>query len=261
MKLLDIKKITSALKSQDPEGNEIPLLEGSFIDYNEIDSDDLDALDVRQNTTIKALKDTGLTDKPMMAFDIAPPNALKMSHEGKELTFKEEKGKYAKVIVPCSQIVDITNLKPKMGESAIRCNPAFPQYRWFQAINAILSYQNNTEGRVVPFPLKTEDENGKEEMIYHAMRVNKVEYEAYQKLLIHSCQNDGTEMGFYHAAKFAYEILHKRGFTELTSKDVGDAVTKITMMGRPQIKAVVVYGATHEDFQGKIRTGHFVYST
>lgn len=261
MKLLEIKPITSTLKSQDPEGNEIPLLEGVCINYEEIENENIDAIEVRQNTTIKALKQIGLTNKPMMAFDIGPPDALEMYHEGKKLEFKEEKVKYAKVVVPCDQIVDISNLKPKMGESAIRCNPAFPYYRWFQAINAILSYKNETEGRVIPFPLKAEDETGKEEMIYHAMRVNKQEYEAYQKLLIHSCQADGVEMGFYHAAKFAYEILHKRGFEELNSKTIGEAVTTITIMGKPQIKTVVVLNGTHEDFQGKIRTGHYVYST
>lgn len=261
MKLLQIKTITSDLKSQDHAGNEIPLLEGVCIDYEEIDTEHIDAAEIRQNTTIKALKQIGLHSKPMMAFDIAPPQALEMSYEGTKMTFNEEKVRYAKVVVPCDQIVDITNLKPKMGESAIRCNPAFPHYRWFQAINAILSYKNETEGRVVPFPLKSEDEHGNEEMIYHAMRVNKAEYDAYQNLLIHSCQSDGTEMGFYHAAKFAYEILHKRGHTDLNSKTVGEAVTTITMMGKPQIKAVVVLNGTHEDFQGKIRDGHYIYST
>lgn len=265
MKVLDIKEITSTLTSQDPAGNEIPLLLGAFVDFADIETENIDAVEVRQNTAIKALKDLGLTDKPMMAFDIAPLPALELSHKGERMEFPEDQASsknYAKVIVPCSQIVDIKNLKPVAGESAVRCNPAFPTYRWFQAINAILSYENKTQGRVVPFPLQVDDgENGTPELIYHAMRVNKQEYEAYQKLLMEACRADGVEMGFYHAAKFAYEIIHKRGHKHVTQKEIGEAVTKITMMGRPQIKAVIVANATHDDFQGKIRTGHYVFST
>lgn len=268
MKTLTLTPVTSSLKTQNFDGDEIDLLSGIYVDFGEVDSDDVNALDLRQKSVVAAVRDLYKDEskvKPMMVFDIAPMENLELlGPDGKKLENKNENKKkkgYAKILVPCSQIVDITNLKPKAGESVVRCNPAFPHYRWFQAINAILSFENKTEGRVIPFPLQVEHD-GQEETIYHVMRVNKAEYEAYQRLLIHAVQSDGTEMGFYHAAKFSYEILSKRGCKEITKKEVGEAVTKITMFGKPVMKGVVINNAsTEEDLKGELKTSHYIYAT
>ena len=261
-----IKTFATSFSTKDVHGNELKVAEGLIIDFSEVSDDEPLAIEKRQKALVQASKQYGMNDAPYMVFDIGYLEDLDLIVDGEKLDLPptgEKKGKRAlvKVMVPCKHIVDITNLKPKMGESVIRANPVFPSYRWFQAVNLLLSFENKTEGRVVPFPIKAENENGEEETIYHVLRTNKEEYEAYQRLLMHAVANDGVHMGFYHAAKFSYEILHRRGYSEVTEKVLGEAVTKITMMGVPVIRGVLIQNSTNEDYSEGLREHHFIYAT
>lgn len=237
----------TGIKGQDVNGKEEPVISGRVLDLYGVSSED------KFVSITKALEDAGIKDKPVVCFNIGAPVAMDLKVEGiedpREIISGDGVQNMAKIMVPVSNIVDSKHLKLKMGESAIRCNPAFPNYRWFQAINLELMYKGETSGRVIPFPLLMSENGGAEETIYHAMRVNRAEYEAYQKLLTYSVMNDGLEMGFYHAAKFAYEILEKRGCTDLTEKSIGNQITKITMMGRPFIRGVLITNASDNDFE------------
>lgn len=62
----------------------------------------------------------------------------------------------SKIVVPASQVANIDFLNPKMGESVVRANPAYPAYCWFQSMNLQLMYAGKTTGRVIPFPILSE---------------------------------------------------------------------------------------------------------
>lgn len=252
-------------------GEKVPILSGRYLDLDKVAKHDDDpyADDKRQKAILRALEACGLRDRPCMAVDIAPVRELGLTvndgvdvkdpHEG------ESRPPCARVIVPARHIVDISSIRPPAGRSVIRCNGAFPTYRWFQAINLLLHHENKTAGRVIPFPLETNAEANHgssvdpSSILYHALRVTKAEFEAYQRLLADAVENDGVENGFFHAGKFAYEVLFNRGHKEINEKTVGEYVTNIMMMGKPLIRGVVVSNWSSEDFTKDFADSHFIF--
>ncbi len=249
------------------DGSKRPRCSGKLIDFAHESFDEFDE-EERQKLLLMALTAQGISTRPCMVIDLAAPRDIDLIVDGKKLELTEEQKaetqpKCTRVVVPVTDIVDIRNLKPKLGRSVIRCNPAYPTYRWFQAINLLLHYKNKTQGRVIPFPLETtvQDENGNErpEIIYHAMRVSKSEYMLYQKTLNDCVSVDGLFIGFQMAAKMAYEILAMRGVTEITEAIVSHFVTDIILMGTPTINGVLVLNSDKEHFSEELSKNHFIY--
>lgn len=250
-------------------GQSVPILSGRYLDLNKVAKydDDPFADEKRQKAILKALDACGIRDRPCMAVDLAPIRDLGLTIDDTPIEDPHKDDKRppcARVIVPATQIVDISSIRPPAGRSVIRCNGAFPTYRWFQAINLLLHHENKTAGRVIPFPLETNQGANHSSsvdpstILYHALRVTKAEFEAYQRLLADAVENDGVENGFFHAGKFAYEVLFNRGHKEINEKTVGEYVTNIMMMGKPLIRGVVVSNWSDDDFTKEFASSHFI---
>ena len=253
----------------DNEDGDEPLMEGLLLDFSDVNDDNFNADLIRQNSLLTALRDVGIKQRPCMCMDLTAPRNLGLIVNGTPYADPDagkEKPAAAKVVVPARHVVDISSLNPAAGESVIRCNPAYPAYRWFQAMNLILAYEAKTGGRVIPFPLQSErtDENGVrlgniESTVYHALRVTKHEYMDYQRLLSETVKQDGVEVGFYHAAKFAYKVLFDRGATKIDDKVVGAHITNIIMMGKAKIKGVLLFHDQPDDWD-EMDTRHHIYA-
>lgn len=257
-----IKDFSTKIMTKNHEGKDLPLASGKYIDFNDIDDDDIECTEKRQKMLLSALKAMEIIERPMMAIDLAPLRELQIVIDGEEWVDPEPddtRPECARIVVPASQIVDIKFLRPKLGNSIVRCNPAYPAYRWFQAINLLLHYQGQI-GRVIPFPIQKIDKNNNrsDEFIYNILRATKREYMEYQKLLAEAVKNDGLEQGFFHASKYGYEVLFKRGFQKITEKVVGDHVTDVMLMGQPVINGVLLCGAKPDDFEDLAKS-HFIY--
>lgn len=245
------------------KGEQVPLAAGKLVDFSSVSSEDVDCAQKRQKMLLKALVDVGIHERPLMVIDLAPMRDLELvidhDKDWVDPDPTNQKPTCARIVVPATQLVDITHLKPKIGSSLVRANPAFPVYRWFQAINLLLAFDEQ-KGRVIPFPIQGEgtNANAPREMLYHVLRVFPDEYIAYQKLLKLAVDNDGVENGFFHAAKFSYEVLFLRGYKDITQKVVGELVTDIMLMGKPVIKGVLIDNANIEDFEG-LADSHSIY--
>lgn len=161
-----------------------------------------------------------------------------------------------KVLMPCLDIVDLTSIgTPVSGFSVAKCNASVPNYRWFQAANLLLKY-NDQPGRIVPFPLEQEDGT----MMYHMLRVNPEEFRAYQELLDYSVKQDGALKGFEISAKFAYEILVKRGvpFEKMTHEVVDKTMTHIHMMSDSRICGVLLVNTSREELED-MQESHYIF--
>lgn len=250
------------------DGEKVPLLSGRYLNFKKVaDDDDPFANEKRQKALLQAMREMEMTERPCMVVDLAPMRDVEAIIDGKawEPTdpseLEEKRPPCAKLVVPASQLVDIEHLRPKVGRSVVRCNKAYPAFRWFQAINLLLHHKG-IEGRVIPFPLETNPDAktpSPATILYHVMRVSKEEFEMYQKLLQQACDNDGLEMGFYHAAKFSYEVLFKRGYTEISEKVVGETVTNVVLMGKSLMRGVLIEGVQPEDFTEEFAKSHFIF--
>lgn len=161
-----------------------------------------------------------------------------------------------KVLMPCLDIVDLTSIgTPVAGLSVVKCNASVPNYRWFQAANLLLKH-NDKPGRVIPFPLEQEDGS----MMYHMLRVGPEEFRAYQELLDYSVKQDGALKGFEISAKFAYEILSKRGvpFEKLTHEVVDKTMTHVHMMGDSRIRGVLLVNTSREELED-MQESHYIF--
>lgn len=257
-------------------GDTGPLCAGRYIDFAVVSSEkETFPEEARQRLLRRALEEAGIKTRPCMVVDLAPMRALEVRFEDTEEAYQESPELAASAAPPCarivvaaSDIVDIRNLKPPVGRSIVRCNAAFPAYRWFQAMNLILHHEGKTGGRVVPFPLESTDGTNHDDteahgpnthIIYNALRVTMREFEAYQKVLALAVENDGAEKGFFHAAKFAYEILFKRGHKEINESVVANSVTTVVLMGKSVIRGVLVENSEADDFGGDLATSHFIH--
>mmetsp|Transcript_5133 Transcript_5133/g.14635 ORF Transcript_5133/g.14635 Transcript_5133/m.14635 type:complete len:283 (+) Transcript_5133:564-1412(+) len=249
-----------------------PLLTGVLVDFKaaEPDDDDIDAVEKRQRALIRALTALELNDRPCLAVDLVPladldllvemdGDKVKLAETPYIESQKAEPGKSrpaaTKIVVPARQIVDIRNLNPVAGKSVVRCNPAYPAYRWFQAMNLMLRHKGVTDGGVIPFPLFTNERDADghpldplRSTVYHVLRVRKHEFEAYQKLLHDAVSEDGPDKGFFHASKYAYEVLAQRGVGKITQEVVGLVVTDVILMGQPKLRGALVFNDTKDDW-------------
>lgn len=267
---------TTDPSNQNKTGEAVSLCTGRYINFEDVCADDFTfPEEERQRRLRRALEETGIRTRPCMVVDLAPMRALEVRFEDSGEAYQEpeaiaavENPPCARIVVAASDIVDIRNLKPAFGRSIVRCNAAFPAYRWFQAMNLILHHEGKTPGRVVPFPLESTDGTNHDDtgahgpnthIIYNALRVSMHEFEAYQKVLALATENDGAENGFFHAAKFAYEILFKRGYKEINESVVSDAVTTVVLMGKSVIRGVLVDNSEPDDFGGNLAPSHFIH--
>jgi len=232
--------------------DKVPLASGLIVDFAEFDEYDTDA---KQNGVLTALSKLGLTQRPCMIIELAPVADLGLLVDGKayepgptgvqdENDVAKNLPPIARIVLPVDKIVDLAQLRPAAGSSMLRTNGAIPSYRWFQAANLLLGDRKEF-GRVIPFPL--EQENG--DVTYQAMRVSP------EELLVHATQLDGTERGFYIAAKYAYECLLQRGHKELTYQEVGKFVTDIAIMKDSSMHGVLILNSGGDDFEGIERLG------
>ena len=163
-----------------------------------------------------------------------------------------------KVLMSCVDIADLTSIGTLVyGMSVVKCNAAVPNYRWFQAANLLLKYNDQT-GRVIPFPLEQEDGT----MMYQMLRVGPDEYKVYQDLLSYAVQKDGMLEGFKVASKFAYEVLVKRGvpFEQLTHDVVDKTITHIHMMTNSRIRGVLLANADREFLSDEdLQKYHYIF--
>ena len=223
-----------------------PLASGLLIDFAQYDEFDQDG---RQQGLLKALRELNIKERPVMIIDLATKRDLTLVLDGKDWIETEEEKKVSqppcmRIAIPVDQIVDLNGVKPKMGSSIMRCNGCIPIPQWFLAANLKLQHECKN-GRLIPFPL--EQESG--DVTYQAMRVNPAEFLEYQKLLSYTVNKDGPKKGFFIAAKFAYEVLTRKGYKEITYKEVGRHITDIIIRGDSCMKGVLIENSVLEDYE------------
>lgn len=291
----------SEARTKAEEGEGEPLLRGLVVDLGGVDEDDVDAREKAVVEAVRRMEKAHTADggfkAPYLVMDVGLPRDVKLLEvpeeacaasggvpardykaSGSERVHADFASKLAypdcayKVLVPCLDIVDLRTLKPSsegpLGMSLVKCNAAVPVYRWFQAANLLLAHLR-MKGRVMPFPLaqKSDDDDGAgegivgEDVVYHMLRVTPPEFKQYQELLDYSVAQNGLEKGFHISAKFAYEVLEKRGvpFASLTHDVVDHTMTHVHIMRESRLRAVVLHNASKEDFEGEMRTSHYIY--
>lgn len=226
-------------KDKMENSEDIPLASGVILNFDDFNEYDVEA---KQSSILTALSRAKLTERPCMILDLANVNDLGLIVDDKE--YKQLENKIARIVLPISQIVDISNIKPPAGSSTIRANGSIPTYRWFQAANLLL-HDKDQFGRIIPFPL--EQKNG--DITYQAIRVSPDEFRKYQDVLKYAVEQDGLHQGFAVAAKFAYEILLERGYKELTFEQVGSCITDIIIMGKSKMNGVLILNSEDTDFE------------
>ena len=229
-----------------------PMAGGLIVDFGTLEEDDREA---KEQMLLKAMNDMKMTQRPCMIMDLAPVRDLELTIKGEDWIESDtdklvKQPKCARIVIPVSQIVDLTNVQPVMGSSIIRCNGCIPCYNWFRAANLELHAKNNPM-RIVPFPM--EQKSG--DITYQAMRVVPAEFRAYQELLDHAVSQDGVEKGFMIAAKYSYQVLVDRGHKEITFSQVGYMVTDIVIMGKSVMRGILITNSTDEDFVDLKRCG------
>ena len=165
-----------------------------------------------------------------------------------------EQNPSVKLLVPCSQVVDLTKIGGIAGSTKIvKCNSMVPVYRWFQAANLMLHFADKT-GRLIQFPLDHEQGT-----TYHMLPVNPSEFQLYQQILDFGTQTEGMEKGFSASGRFAYELLRKRGISEISADQV-DALIAHVMVGHMGgvTKGILLHRASREDLE-ELKESHFVY--
>mgnify|MGYP001607407975 CR=1 FL=1 len=225
---------------------------GILVDFDAYGEDDAES---KQQALLKAMSDLGMKERPCMIIDLAPMRSLELVINGEEwiepeILTKNDTPPCARIVIPVSQIVDLTNVHPTLGSSIIRCNGCIPTYRWFQAANLAL-HERKEHMRLIPFPM--EQKNG--DITYQAMRVVPNEFRRYQDILDLAVTQDGVATGFMVAAKYAYQVLADRGHNEVTYAQVGHMVTDIVLMGNSLMRGVLIANSTEEDFEDIKRVG------
>jgi hypothetical protein len=75
---------------------------------------------------------------------------------------------------------------------------------------------------------------------FQMLRTTKDEHAEYRKLLDYSIATLGINRGFETAARFSYEILRKRGVTQMTHEQVDKILTRVVLMNPSFIDCVLV---------------------
>lgn len=248
-----------AIQVESTEKNEKdkPLLLGMFLDFGQIRSEGdscVEDVTPRQKAVIRAVRSFSANNPtykaPYMAVDLAARSDVGLLHRGQKmdpaaplfpLSAAAVSNPSVKVIVSAHDVVDVAHLASPT-QSVLKTNPAFPVYTWFQAANLILDIAGKA-GRVIPFPLDQDDGS----VMFHALRVDPAEYKTYQEVLAYAVNTNGLKEGFDIAARLSYEILSKRGLTELTAKQVDHIITHVMLKSNAQIRGVILENAGRDE--------------
>lgn len=245
--------------------NQTPLVSGIFVDLGaELYKDEAIIKAVRAFTNSNDdLKKT--FRPPFLVMDLAAPEDVPIEGEASYppsdaddslVSDDYELNPNVKLLVPAKQVVDISNIGAGTTLGAnmrIKVNQMIPAYRWFQAANLLLQYEG-LKTRVVPFPLDHDQGT-----TYHMLPVSPSEFQLSQELLDHSVNQLGLQKGFETAAKFTYELLGKRGITELNEQQVDKLLIHV-MLGNNEgvCQGVLFHRAAKSDFE-EVRKSHFIY--
>lgn len=245
-----------------------PLACGELVDFGALPLQDesLDESLTERDKALLAAKErlraAGGFDPPYMILDLCEPQDIGLVVEGEPYVHSragknvvEDDNVYVKLLMPASAICDITPLgSPPGGLSVVRCHAAVPCYRWFQAANLLLHYQDKL-GRVMPFPL----DQGDGQTVFHMLIINMSEHSEYQSLLHQCCMEKGTEEGFVVSAKFAYELLLRSGITKATHAQVDKIMTHVILMPNQQLRGVLILDAARSELQSETLKRFSIY--
>ena len=225
------------------KNNDHPVAQGLLVDL--LDFDDIDEKQEQIKSSIREYQKTRKFNPPYLLMDIATAENLELIVDGVEASVDEKnKNNMVKVLLSCHDIVDISNLNNEFGMKIVKTNAAVPVYRWFQAANLLLKFAN-VHTRVVPFPIDQENDG----TTYHMLRVLPDEFQEYQKILNYGVVVEGTYKGFETAAKFSYEILKKRGITELSEKAVDHTITHVMLKSDSFLYGILIQNSNNDDFE------------
>ena len=246
-----------AVESSEKNDKDKPLLVGMFLDFGQIRCDGencIEDVSTRQKAVIDAVRRLSANNPaykaPFMAIDLAARQDVGLLHKGEKmepvapifpLSAAALSNPSVKVIVSANEVVDVGHLGSPT-QSVLKCNSAFPAYTWFQAANLILDTAGKA-GRIIPFPLDQEDGS----VMFHALRVDPAEYKNYQEVLAYAVNTNGLKEGFEIAARLSYEILSKRGLSELTANQVDHIITHVMLKPYAQIRGLVLENAGREE--------------
>jgi hypothetical protein len=266
-------------ETRDKNGAGNPLASGLVIDLGPFHEDDTPARRTHLAKAVQRLRRESETFRPpYLMVDLATTADLGLQVDGEpydELAAYKDRerpewapeGAMARVVLACSDIVNLHNISDERfgGMSVVKCNAAVPVYRWFQAVNLMLKYSGQ-QGRVVPFPLDQAAQEAADGApaqpavtTYQMMRVSLDEFAEYHKILDFGVQTQGPERGFDTSAKFSYEILSKRGITEMSSAQVDRAVTHVMLMGDSRLRGVIVLNALADDMDATDLLDHAIH--
>lgn len=243
---------------------------GEFIDFGAMEYDEncTETVSARQRALLDAiqlLKKEGNFNPPYIVMDLAALEHISLEVEGKayeeegeKVLSEEAKANPAlKLLMPANLICDLKSISADGlgGMSVVKCNPAVPVYRWFQAANLMLAFCDQ-KGRVIPFPLDQDDGM----TTYQMLRVNPREYVEYERVLDYSVKQRGVEEGFNLASKFSYEILSNRGIEKMTHEQVDKTLTHVMLHSNGRLRGVLLHNAGRDEIDcEELRKNHFVY--
>lgn len=213
-----------------------PLCSGVLVESGE--TDDIIAAVRKRNIPV------GSFPAPYLMLDLCMPKDIEFT-EGEQPKGDE----MLKLVMPCSFIADLVGVSNDsiLGMSVVKCNAAVPVYHWFTAANLLLKFYGQ-QGRVMPFPMDQEANDEQEAMtIYHMLRVTPHEYGEYTKLLAYGMSCEGIQKGFLTSARFSYEVLRKRGVTELTAKEVDGLITHVMLKSPSRLECVMAGSIRQEE--------------
>jgi hypothetical protein len=216
-------------ESKEKDGTEKhPLCSGVLVETGEVD--DIIAAVRKRNVP------AGAFPPPYLMLDLCLPKDIEFA-EGPAPLGEE----MLKLVMPCSFIADLVGISNDsiLGMSVVKCNAAVPVYHWFNAANLLLNFYGQ-KGKVIPFPMDQEASEEQEAMtVFHMLRVTPYEYGEYAKILQFGMSCEGVQKGFLTAARFAYEVLKKRGITDLTAKEVDALISHVMIKAPSRIECVM----------------------
>jgi len=228
-------------ETKDKNQNGNPLASGFIIDFENF---------IDPTSSLKKLvreMKTEVNTGPYIIMDLALPRDLNLLVDGKEFD-SEDNSKMAKILMSANEIIDMTKIGAKMGNSIVKCNPAVPVYRWFQAGNLILK-KCGQKGRIIPFPIDQENEETGEKMTtFHVLQADVNEYKEYSGVMDYGIKVQGLKDGFDSSARFSYEILKRRGVTEINA-DAVDSIISHVMLKTAKMHGILILNAENEDLE------------
>lgn len=213
-----------------------PLCSGILVESGDVS--DLIAAVRKRNIPV------GSFPPPYIMLDLCAPADIEFK-DGAKPTGEE----ILKIVIPCSFVVDLVAIGNDriLGMSVVKTNAAVPVYHWFNAANLLMNFFGQ-EGRVMPFPMDQEAGEGQEAVtVYHMLRCSPFEYKEYTKLLQFAMSCEGIQKGFLSSARFSYEVIRKRGVTELTAKEVDRLISHVMLKNPSRIECVMGSNLRLED--------------